>query len=86
MKWIVIDEGPQLGKTKQWRVSTADRAATLGVIKFFPRWRKYSFWPNANTLYEADCLRDIADFCEGQTKLWRAGLRANSGLDDGNRP
>ena len=75
MKWIVIDATIESSnKTKRFLVSTADRSARLGTISFYPRWRKYSFYPYPETLYESDCLRDIANFCESETKMWRAAL------------
>jgi hypothetical protein len=75
MKWINIIPAHGRGKTKRWCVMTADGSTELGWISFYSRWRKYSFFPNPETLYEADCLRDIANFCETETKLWRASLK-----------
>lgn len=34
----------------------------LGQIKWFPRWRKYSFFPANDTVWEQDCLDDIVAF------------------------
>ena len=76
MKWIdVLEESHQTTKTKSYKVLTKDHAILLGLIRFYPRWRKYAFYPLENTLYEEDCLRDIAQFCEESTALWRIGLR-----------
>lgn len=58
------------GKTLIWGVVTENNEI-LGQVKWFGRWRKYAFFPKSNTLYEQDCLRDIADFCEDRTKLHR---------------
>lgn len=49
------------------------QVAPLGEIKFVGGWRRFAFFPYGNTLYEQDCLRDIADFCEARTKAWRQG-------------
>lgn len=43
------------------------RGETLGRIRWFGRWRKYAFEPAPNTIFEQDCLRDIAAFCEDLT-------------------
>jgi hypothetical protein len=43
----------------------------LGTIKWFTNWRKYVFSPNANTLYEETCMREISQFIEDQTTLQR---------------
>jgi hypothetical protein len=40
----------------------------LGWVAWFSRWRKYAFYPKPETVYEEDCLRDIAEFCEAKTK------------------
>ena len=47
---------------------------TLGVISFRPQWRKFVFTPAPGTLYDAGCLREIADFEEQQTQYWRNSL------------
>jgi hypothetical protein len=74
-KWVRFTEMPIPGrKTNVWQVATIDAPVILGEIKFWPRWRKYAFFPLANTLYEKDCLRDIADFCEAETRNWRLKL------------
>ncbi len=61
-KWVrfVLSDTPER-KTNVWLVQTKD-GEDLGEVKFWPRWRKYSFFPLPNTLYEQDCLWDIADF------------------------
>ena len=47
----------------------------LGSIGFYPAWRKYVYWPEDGTLYDSNCLNDIAAFCEEQTLQWREGLK-----------
>ena len=42
--------------------------AMLGDIKWWSTWRKYCFFPAPATLYEHTCLRDIANFCEMETR------------------
>lgn len=58
-------------KTKTWQVATRPDLAPLGMVKWWGPWRKYAFFPFANTLFESLCLREIALFCEGQTKEHR---------------
>ena len=69
-KWIrfrLADE--QKPKTKVWDVLTADNEENfLGRIKWFGRWRKYSFFPASYTIFENQCLRDIADFMEEEMR------------------
>jgi len=75
--WVqFVDEGPTpSGKTRIFRVETiADLEAgttlpvILGSVKWFGRWRRYALFPSMQTVFEATCLREIADFCEEQTK------------------
>ena len=66
---IKFVEGVPHPKTKVWRVvSKYDGEPILGFIQWFPRWRKYSFFPNSDTIYEEVCLREIAEFCEVKTR------------------
>jgi hypothetical protein len=57
--------------TKVWGVVAKDGGATLGKVKWFGRWRKYAFFAEADTVFEQVCLRDIANFCETETKRHR---------------
>lgn len=72
-KWIRFDKQPRKAdrKTDTWAVSPLDGGEPLGQVAFFGAWRKFAFFPFEGTLYEADCLRDIAQFCEDQTNEWR---------------
>ena len=76
--WIQFDEveaGPPKRKTKLWLVNSKEvSCGALGQVKFYPRWRKYAFFPFESTLFEQNCLRDIANFCEQQTRAWRATI------------
>lgn len=72
MKWIEIvrtADSPS-GKTMRWQVLSSASNALLGSIYWWPTWRQYVFEPNgeARIIFEEDCLRDIAHFCEQQTK------------------
>ena len=60
------DYSKEKGVTQVWTVDD------IGVVKWFGRWRKYSFFPNADSVYEETCLREIAEFCQQLTKAHRA--------------
>ncbi len=57
-------------KTKTWVVQSTS-GSHLGEVRFFPRWRCYTFFPADLTTFNDGCLRDIADFVRKQTKEWR---------------
>ncbi len=58
------------GKTKIWKVVALDNL-NLGDIRWFASWRKYAFFPLGGTVWEQDCLREVADFCERQSRQIR---------------
>ncbi len=66
-KWIRFREVAYPGLTQRWAVETLD-GGTLGRICWFGRWRQYCFFPDEKTVYERQCLRDIASFCESKTR------------------
>jgi hypothetical protein len=68
-KWIefVLRGSSPSGKTERWSVHAKQGGGALGEVKWYPGWRRYCFFPFAGTLYEQDCLRDIAAFCETET-------------------
>lgn len=51
-----------------WDVNTRD-GTPLGEVRWFTSWRRYVFIPRSGSLYEQDCLRVLAEFCERQTNL-----------------
>lgn len=57
------------GKTLVWKVIPTDTSPCIGRISWYAPWRKYAFFPEDNTIFEQNCLRYIADFCENQTDL-----------------
>lgn len=61
-------------RTSVWEVNDRD-GNTLGQIKWWTAWRRYTFHPCGNTLYDPGCLRAIADFCETQTTTRRRDRR-----------
>ena len=75
-KWIRFVESSSVsrpGKTKTWDVRTEKEGQFIGKIGWYSAWRKYVYYPE-NSLYEEDCLRDIADFLEAETLAHKAKL------------
>lgn len=71
MAWIKFEIMQRLGtaKTDRWQVHSTLGGTLLGVVKWFPPWRQYAFFPEPGTLFEQDCLRSIADHCQIETQL-----------------
>lgn len=69
--WIEFEIQPaDARKTWTWTVKTL-AGVRLGEVKWFAPWRQYSFFPDAGTAFERDCLRTLADFCERETTEYR---------------
>lgn len=58
--WAYFDGMSESGKTEVWRVQNGD--LLLGKISFWSKWRRYAFFPRPETLYETQCMTDIAGF------------------------
>lgn len=63
-KWILFEEQMSTGKTKVFRCVNKEYGADLGVVKWYGPFRKYSFFPEANLVFEFQCLKDISSFLE----------------------
>jgi hypothetical protein len=68
-KWINFEQSGDTGKTKIWRITTKEEGFVLGEIKWYAPWRKYSFFPLGETIYENTCLMDIVNFIQTQTEV-----------------
>jgi hypothetical protein len=73
-KWIRFEKRPTTPgyKTDIWHVVATQGDGYLGTVKWWGGWRRYCFFPADGSLYEQDCLRDIADFCETETRNYKA--------------
>ncbi len=68
---------PQKGrKTGIVGVFSQNSGSLLGTIKWFGRWRQFTFHPEPVTTFNPECLREIADKTEALTKAHRAGAPA----------
>lgn len=71
-RWIGLEELKNLGKkTKTYEVWNIVDNCSLGLIQWKASWRKYAFFPYADTCFEWDCLNDIATFCKEETKEYK---------------
>jgi len=49
-------------KTGVWQCLAIEGNARLGLVKWYPSWRKYCFFPERETVFHGGCLLDINDF------------------------
>lgn len=61
-KWIYFSPSHSTGKTIVYNCYNKEHASLLGVVKWYGAFRKYSFFPEANIVFEEQCLKDIASF------------------------
>ena len=62
------------GRTKIWLVKNAKSDFEIGRIRWMSSWRKYTFEPANNCVFDANCLRDIATACELYTQQHKEEL------------
>ena len=51
----------------------------LGVISGYSQWRCFVFRPAIRTLFDAECLEEVARFCAEQTKLRKQTYKKRQG-------
>lgn len=63
-KWIDFIKMSKISgrKTDIYQVVTKDGLSLLGQISWYAAWRKYTFQPNSNCVFETQCLTDIVIF------------------------
>lgn len=85
--WVNFIPGSnsESGKTKSWFVETKGGAHHLGVVKWYAPWRKYAFHPASLTVFEEDCLRDIAMFVSAETVKHRTHRALERASDENRR-
>lgn len=62
---------PDGQKTRRYRVTSNMSGFSLGQIRFYGAWRKFCFFPDENTVFDASCLQEIIEFCVTKTLEWR---------------
>ena len=63
-KYLEFTQVPFNGKTQKFLVHSKSQSMDLGEIKWHSAWRQYCFYPDENTLWSHDCLKDIQDFLQ----------------------
>ncbi len=64
-EYLVFYQGLSLsGKTAHVLVYAADDVTLLGRIKWFSRWRQYTFFPEEDTVWNRNCLMEIHEEIE----------------------
>ena len=59
--FIEIEQKP---KTKVYSCRNNRSGEELGLVKWFPSWRQYCFYPVSDIILSKGCLKDIQNFIE----------------------
>ena len=51
-------------KTSVWSCRNNNSGTELGVIKWYPRWRRYCYCPIVQAVYSKGCLENISHFIQ----------------------
>jgi hypothetical protein len=61
------------GKTHRFQITSKFTGEYLGEIKWFSKFRKYTFWPSTvdskQLVFDNLCLGELKEFCETQTQM-----------------
>lgn len=60
-------------KTKIFVVVNKESKTVLGMITWHGPFRKYSFFPEPNRVFETTCMKDIAGFMDNLMEEWKFG-------------
>ena len=60
----LIEEKP---KTKVFSCRNNRSNTELGIVKWYPAWRRYCYFPTVQAVYSVGCLDDIKNFIEQLT-------------------
>lgn len=63
-KYIHFRPVETLPKTGVWACRNNRSGDTLGIVRWYGRFRGYSYFPVPGTVYNLGCLRDIGHFIE----------------------
>lgn len=56
---------PLVSSTDKTQVYNVVGSGYLGKVKWYANWRRYVFFPNAETLFDVSCLNEITGFING---------------------
>lgn len=80
-KWIHFVFYSSTGKTEVYNCHNTETGALLGQVKWYGAFRKYSFFPLPDIIFESQCLKDIASFLDQlmlQRKIESQNVKTNS--------
>jgi len=72
LDFILISDS---GKTQRFAVRSRSHGDSLAYIRWYSPWRQYTVNPVPGTVWNKDCLRDVAGFLDGLMRERRQAAR-----------
>ena len=67
-KYIEIIKDARIEKLQRYIVINIKSGDILGIIVYYTSWRKYCFCPYKDTIWAADCLKQIMYFIDDKNR------------------
>lgn len=73
-KYMIAEKLPQMAgrKTSIWQILSARHGELLATVRWQGSWRQYVAQPAIATVFNSDCLRDLAGFLERENAEHKA--------------
>ncbi len=75
MKYVEFVFVERLTKTCVYEVVNIHHGNRIGLIKYYPAWRKYCLMPDNGTVFSVGCLEDICQFIEKEEFIRKEKLK-----------
>jgi len=79
-KYIHFNPVPTKNKTGVWQCCNNKSGMELGIVKWYPAWRQYCYFPSAYTIYNKGCLEDINTFIESEMNKRKTKGSSQNGI------
>lgn len=64
-------------KTIQFNIFQKGTDYSLGIIKWFPNWRSYCYFPTGNTVFDSGCLEMILSWVNTANEFYKESRKNN---------
>lgn len=71
-RYLEFSHALPVGKTLMVGVFATRNQTKLGIIKWLGRWRQYAFFPEPETAFNPECMKDISEEINRLQDEWRA--------------
>lgn len=69
-------------KTHVWEVLSKEHGFGLGLIKYYPAWRQYAFFPYEGNVFNPTCMNDLIRFIEDEEGIRKSLIKKGQPNDD----